>query len=108
MALDDPELFKYPVAYIIEPGWWTMTDGEAAAFRTYLQKGGFVIVDDFKIGRAHLSTPITPTSTLFPSTTLFRSVAYIIEPGWWTMTDGEAAAFRTYLQKGGFVIVDDF
>ena len=49
MALDDPELFKYPVAYIIEPGWWTMTDGEAAAFRTYLQKGGFVIVDDFKV-----------------------------------------------------------
>jgi hypothetical protein len=49
MALDDPELFKYPVAYIIEPGWWTMTDGEAAAFRTYIQKGGFVIVDDFKV-----------------------------------------------------------
>ena len=24
------------------------------------------------------------------------------------MTDGEAAAFRTYLQKGGFVIFDDF
>jgi hypothetical protein len=48
MTLDDPELFKYPVAYIIEPGWWTMTDGEAAAFRTYIQKGGFVIVDDFK------------------------------------------------------------
>jgi hypothetical protein len=49
LALDDPELFKYPVAYIIEPGWWTMTDGETAAFRTYLQKGGFVIVDDFKV-----------------------------------------------------------
>jgi hypothetical protein len=49
LALDDPELFKYPVAYIIEPGWWTMTDGEAAAFRTYLKKGGFVIVDDFKV-----------------------------------------------------------
>lgn len=49
MALDDPGLFKYPVAYIIEPGWWTMSDEEAVAFRTYLQKGGFVIVDDFKV-----------------------------------------------------------
>ena len=26
LALEDPELFKYPVAYIIEVGWWTLTD----------------------------------------------------------------------------------
>ncbi len=49
VTLDDPELFKYPVAYIIEVGWWTLTDREAAALRAYLQKGGFVIVDDFKM-----------------------------------------------------------
>jgi hypothetical protein len=48
LTLDDPELFKYPVAYIIEVGWWTLTDAEAAALRAYIQKGGFVIVDDFK------------------------------------------------------------
>jgi hypothetical protein len=48
LALDDPELFKYPVAYIIEVSWWTLTDTQAAALRTYMQKGGFVIVDDFK------------------------------------------------------------
>ena len=48
LTLDDPELFKYPVAYIIEVSWWTLTDPEAAALRTYMQKGGFVIVDDFK------------------------------------------------------------
>jgi len=49
LSLDDPELCKYPLAYIIEVGWWTLTDGETAAFRAYLQKGGFVIVDDFKV-----------------------------------------------------------
>ena len=48
LALDDPELFKYPLAYIIEVGWWTLTDSEAAGLRAYLAKGGFVIVDDFK------------------------------------------------------------
>jgi uncharacterized protein DUF4159 len=48
LTLDDPELFKYPVAYIIEPDWWAVTQTEAAALRAYLQKGGFVIVDDFK------------------------------------------------------------
>jgi len=49
VTLDDPELFKYPVAYIIEVGWWTLTDREAAGLRAFLQKGGFLIVDDFKV-----------------------------------------------------------
>jgi Domain of unknown function (DUF4159) len=48
VTLDDPELFKYPVAYIIEVSWWQMTDKQAANLRAYMQKGGFVIVDDFK------------------------------------------------------------
>jgi len=49
IALDDPQLARYPVAYIIEVGWWQMTDRQATALRTFLQKGGFVIVDDFKV-----------------------------------------------------------
>ena len=48
ITFDDPELFKYPIAYVIEVDWWAMTDSEAVALRTYLQKGGFLIVDDFK------------------------------------------------------------
>jgi hypothetical protein len=49
LTLEDPELFKYPLAYLIEAGWWTLTDAGAAALRAYIRKGGFVIVDDFKI-----------------------------------------------------------
>ncbi len=52
IALDDPDLFKYPVAYMAEPGYWTMTDREAEAMRNYLLKGGFVIFDDFAGGYA--------------------------------------------------------
>jgi uncharacterized protein DUF4159 len=48
ITLDDPELFRYPIAYVIEVDWWAMTDGEGAALRAYLAKGGFVIIDDFK------------------------------------------------------------
>jgi hypothetical protein len=48
LTFDDPELGKYPIAYIIEAGWWVLSDREAAGLRAYLQKGGFVIVDDFK------------------------------------------------------------
>jgi hypothetical protein len=47
-ALDDPELFKYPLAYMTEPGFWTMNDREAAALADYLLKGGFIVFDDFR------------------------------------------------------------
>lgn len=47
-ALDDPELMNHPVAYMSEPGYWTLGDEEAAALRTYLLKGGFIIFDDFR------------------------------------------------------------
>jgi hypothetical protein len=47
-TLDDPELFKYPVAYMTEAGYWTMTDQEAKNLHDYLLKGGFVIFDDFR------------------------------------------------------------
>lgn len=48
LTLDDPELFNYPIAYMWEPGFWTMTDREAQRFREYLLKGGFAIFDDFE------------------------------------------------------------
>ena len=50
LALDDPELTKYPVAYLSEPGGWLPNAGEVAGLRNYLAKGGFVIVDDFDGG----------------------------------------------------------
>ena len=49
VTADDPALFRYPIAYVIEVDWWEMTDTEAANLRAYLQKGGFLIVDDFKL-----------------------------------------------------------
>jgi hypothetical protein len=47
LAMDDPELFRYPVAYLSEPGYWSMTEAEEEGLRNYLLKGGFLIVDDF-------------------------------------------------------------
>lgn len=48
VALGSKELFKYPVAYLSEAGFWTMTDSEALSLRAYLLKGGFIIFDDFR------------------------------------------------------------
>jgi hypothetical protein len=46
-ALDDPTLTRHPIAYMAEPGYWSLTEEEAEAFRAYLLRGGFVIFDDF-------------------------------------------------------------
>ena len=47
LSLDDPELFKYPIAYMSEPGFWSMNVAEVEGLRNYLLKGGFIIFDDF-------------------------------------------------------------
>ena len=47
VELDDPALFRYPIAYLCEPGHWTLTDAQAEGLRNYLLKGGFLIFDDF-------------------------------------------------------------
>jgi len=49
LTLDDPYLFKHPVAVMWEPGFWVMTDKEATRLREYLLKGGFVIFNDFEL-----------------------------------------------------------
>jgi len=45
---DDPELTKYPLAYISEPGFWYPDEEEIEGLRNYLMKGGFLIADDFR------------------------------------------------------------
>lgn len=47
-SLDDPDMMNHPIVYLSEPGQWSMSEQEAKALRTYLLKGGFLIVDDFR------------------------------------------------------------
>jgi len=48
LAIDDPDLFKHPIAMMWEPGFWVMTDGQASRLHDYLLKGGFIIFNDFE------------------------------------------------------------
>lgn len=48
LTLDDPELFKYPFAYLCEVGFMQLSDTEIKGLREYLRRGGFLIVDDFR------------------------------------------------------------
>lgn len=47
LNIGEEELFKYPWAYLCEPGYWTMTEQEEENLRNYLFKGGFLVIDDF-------------------------------------------------------------
>jgi len=43
----DDNLFRYPYAYMVEPGGLDMTDAEVKRLREYLLRGGFLHADDF-------------------------------------------------------------
>src|SRR5438552_3297733 len=47
LAPMDPDLFKYPFIYAVEPGGMYFTDEEAVRIREYLLRGGFFYLDDF-------------------------------------------------------------
>ena len=44
----DPNLMKYPFAYMCEVGVMQLTDDEIAGMREYCLRGGFILVDDFR------------------------------------------------------------
>lgn len=45
-VLDD-EVFDYPWIYVNHPGFWDLSDDETTRLREYLQRGGFLMADDF-------------------------------------------------------------
>lgn len=47
LSVGDPDIFKYPLAIVVEPGHLTLTQDEAENLRSYLLKGGFLVFDDF-------------------------------------------------------------
>jgi hypothetical protein len=46
--IDSPELFKYPFAYLCEPGYLSLNAKDVINLREYLDRGGFLLVDDFR------------------------------------------------------------
>jgi hypothetical protein len=46
-TFDDPDLLRFAIAYLSEPGYWFPDEAEVLGLRQYLDKGGFLIVDDF-------------------------------------------------------------
>lgn len=72
LALDDPMIMKYPVAYLSEPGGWHMSPTEVAGFRKYISRGGFIIFDDMGSNRSmtDLSNLVREWQKAFPDAKL--------------------------------------
>ena len=46
--IDSSELFDYPFAYLCEPGYLELNEKDVVNLRRYLDRGGFLFVDDFR------------------------------------------------------------
>ena len=47
ITLSDERIFDYPWLYAVEVGQWYLDESEAELLREYLDRGGFLMVDDF-------------------------------------------------------------
>lgn len=50
ISLNDEAIFDYPFLYICEVGYWAPNEKEIEILREYLQRGGFLLIDDFRGG----------------------------------------------------------
>jgi hypothetical protein len=47
LRFDDTEIFKFPMVYVSEPGFWQPSAEDLRGMRDYMLKGGLVFFDDF-------------------------------------------------------------
>jgi hypothetical protein len=92
-TLDDPELSMFPVAYMSEPGFWTMDDAEIEGLRAYLQKGGFVIFDDFRENHIY---------------NLFAQMRRVLPDATWHRLDASHPIFHSFFEINSIEDVEGY
>ncbi len=75
VELGSDEVFDYPFAYVSEPGEMELTDQEVVNLREFIDRGGFVLMDDFD-GSWQLETMRSEVQRVFPDRPFIR-----LEPG---------------------------
>ncbi len=63
--VDSDELFNWPWLYAVEAGYWDLSESQAKRLREYLDRGGFLVVDDFH-GGWEWETFMTSLRRIFP------------------------------------------
>jgi hypothetical protein len=64
--IDSPDIFKYPFVYMCEPGYLELNERDTQNLREYLERGGFLLIDDFR-GPRHLNNLIYQMKKVFPN-----------------------------------------
>jgi hypothetical protein len=68
--IDSKELFKYPFVYLSEPGFLNLLPEDEKNLREYLDRGGFLFVDDFRgnhIDNSEMENLIVQLKKLYPA-----------------------------------------
>jgi hypothetical protein len=71
VPMSSRDIFKYPFGYISEPGMMLLTDTEVKNFREFIDRGGFVMLDDFD-GPRQWSVMKQNLDRVFPDRPMFR------------------------------------
>ena len=71
VELGSDEVFKYPFAYVSEPGEMLLTEQEVSNLREFIDRGGFVLVDDFD-GPWQWAQFESQMKRAFPNRSMFR------------------------------------
>src|SRR5690606_35262224 len=83
LDLEDPEIFKYPILYMSEPGFWQVSEEGARNLRQHLLKGGLIIFDDFE-------TPYWPN--------FLRQIKYVMPDYDLIEVDGNHPIFQSFFR----------
>jgi hypothetical protein len=122
--IDSKELFQYPFAYISEPGFLNLLPGDVKNIREYLDRGGFLLLDDFrgndfdnsqfvnmeeqlrKIYPDRELEPVSPAHPIFH--TVFDLNPYEMLPPYRMYNSGEPQYLAISDPKGNIQIMVDF
>jgi hypothetical protein len=69
VELGTDEVFEHPFTYVSEPGEMELTDQEVENLREYIDRGGFILIDDFD-GPRHLAQLRSQMRRAFPDKNL--------------------------------------
>jgi len=70
LELGTDEVFEHPFTYVSEPGEMELTDREVENLRQYIDRGGFILIDDFD-GPRHLAQLRNQMWRVFPDRNFF-------------------------------------
>lgn len=114
VPMSSNELFKYPFGYISEPGMMWLTDQEVVNFREFVDRGGFVMLDDFdgpqqwsvmrqNIQRVFPDSPIVPIDIKHPIFHTYYDIDALYLESPYEVRD--RASFWAILDKKGEIAV---